>query len=164
MDFKGDLVAVGVFETMAALKKKMRRFFKNVLLQSNTIPSNTRGYSCLTDSFESQQSELETAHECCSATCSSSPDDVPEGSLAVYVGHERKRFVIPIPYLTNSVFQALLEKSAEEFGFRYEGGLRIACTPNVFENLLWWLQQEGTASQHVPAEVGQLLGYDHYFR
>lgn len=141
---------------MAALKKKMRRFFKNVLLQSSNI----------TYSFESsQQSELETsAHECCPATCSSSPDDVPEGSLAVYVGHERRRFVIPIPYLTNGVFQALLAKSAEEFGFRCDGGLRIACTPDVFENLLRWLQQGGTASQHVPAQVAQLLGLDHCFR
>lgn len=149
---------------MAALKKKMRRFFKNVLLQFCTIPSNARGYSYITNSFESQQSELETAHECYSTTCSSSPDDIPEGSLAVYVGHERRRFVIPISYLTNSVFQALLAKSAEEFGFRCDGGLRIACTPDVFENLVWYLQQEGAASQHVPAEVAQLLGFDNCFR
>lgn len=136
---------------MAALKKKkMCRFFKDVLqLQSSNIniPSNAHGYSCITNSLEeSQQSELETtAHECCcSATscCSSSPADVvPEGSLAVYVGHERRRFVIPIAYLANSVVQALLAKSAEEFGFRCDGGLRVACTPDVFENLLRWLQQ-----------------------
>lgn len=157
-DFIGGLVVVGVIETMASSKKKMSRFFKNVLLQSNPIPSNACGYSTITNSFESQQHELETADECCSARCYNSPDDVPEGSLAVYVGHDRRRFVIPIPYLTNSVFQALLAKSAEEFGFRCDGGLRIACTPDVFENLLWWLQQEGAASQLVPADVAQLVG------
>lgn len=142
----------------ASKKKKLSRFFKDVLLQSNNMPSSACGYSSIANSFESQQPELETGDECSSASCCNSPGDVPEGSLAVYVGHERRRFVIPIPYLTNSVFQALLAKSAEEFGFRCDGGLRIACAPDVFENLLWWLQQEGPMSQQVPAEVAELLG------
>lgn len=72
--------------------------------------------------------------------CSSAPADVPAGCLAVYVGKDRRRFVIPASYLTNSVFRALLAKSEEEFGFCCDGGLRIACTPDVFEHLLWWLE------------------------
>jgi len=78
---------------------------------------------------------------------SCAPADVPSGCLAVYVGKERRRFVIPTSYLTNNVFRALLAKSEEEFGFCCDGGLRIACTPDVFEHLLWWL--EGATSQFV---------------
>ncbi len=68
------------------------------------------------------------------------PLDVPAGCLAVYVGEERRRFVIETCYLKNQVFRALLAKSEEEFGFEFEGGLRIACCPDVFEHFMWWLE------------------------
>lgn len=73
-------------------------------------------------------------------SCAVPEPDIPAGCLAVYVGHERRRFVIPASYLTNTVFQSLLAKTAEEFGFRCDGGLRIACTPDVFEHYLWCLE------------------------
>lgn len=77
----------------------------------------------------------------CEDECwSSPPEDVPAGCLPVYVGEERRRFIIPTSYLTNSSFQALLAKSEEEYGLRCEGGLRIACPPDAFEHLLWSLQ------------------------
>jgi SAUR family protein len=89
--------------------------------------------------------------------CSSPPADVPAGCLAVYVGKERRRFVIPTSYLSNSVFRALLAKSEEEFGFCCDGGLRIACAPDVFEHLLWWL--EGATPEVGETEVvGQPAG------
>jgi len=81
--------------------------------------------------FHAYDSDVECA--------SSPPPDVPAGCLAVYVGRERRRFVIPTSHLSNSVFRALLAKSEEEFGFCCDGGLRIACAPDVFEHLLWWL-------------------------
>ncbi|XP_024373581.1 auxin-responsive protein SAUR72 [Physcomitrium patens] len=65
------------------------------------------------------------------------PSDVPEGYLAVYVGCERQRFVISADYLKHQMFKALLEKSAEEYGFEHKGGLPIACDVTYFENLLW---------------------------
>jgi SAUR family protein len=67
-------------------------------------------------------------------------DDVPAGCLAIYVGEERRRFVIETDYLKNHVFRALLAKSEEEFGFEFQGGLRLACCPDVFEHLMWWLE------------------------
>ncbi|KAG0579070.1 hypothetical protein M758_4G071500 [Ceratodon purpureus] len=77
----------------------------------------------------------------CEEECfSSPPQDVPAGCFPVYVGEERRRFVIPTSYLANSTFQALLAKSEEEYGLRCEGGLRIACPPDAFEHLLWSLQ------------------------
>lgn len=65
------------------------------------------------------------------------PDDIPQGYLAVYVGEERKRFVISTKYLNHQLFKALLKRSEEEFGFQNQGGLAIACEPVLFEHLLW---------------------------
>ena len=53
--------------------------------------------------------------------------DVPKGCLAVYVGEVlRRRFVVPISYLSEPAFQELLSQAEEEFGFVHsEGGLTI---------------------------------------
>ncbi|XP_059639098.1 auxin-responsive protein SAUR71-like [Cornus florida] len=61
---------------------------------------------------------------------------VPKGSLAVYVGPELRRFVIPATYLSMPDFQELMEKVAEEFGYEQEGGLRIPCEEEDFEEIL----------------------------
>lgn len=70
--------------------------------------------------------------------------DVPAGCLPVYVGQERRRFVIPTTHLSNNIFRALLAKSEEEYGLRCDGGLQIACAPDVFEHFLWWLEGDGS--------------------
>ncbi|KAF7810819.1 Auxin responsive SAUR protein [Senna tora] len=55
--------------------------------------------------------------------------EVPKGYLAVYVGEEMKRFVIPISYLNQPSFQELLNQAEEEFGYDHPmGGLRIPCS------------------------------------
>ncbi|KAF8069831.1 hypothetical protein N665_1131s0029 [Sinapis alba] len=44
----------------------------------------------------------------------------PKGFLAVYVGEDqvqKKRYIVPVSYLSQPSFQALLSKSEEEFGF-----------------------------------------------
>ncbi|KAF5755652.1 putative small auxin-up RNA [Helianthus annuus] len=63
--------------------------------------------------------------------------DVPKGHLAVYVGEEKKRrFVVPISYLEQPLFQNLLRESEEEFGFDHPmGGLTLACQEDVFFQL-----------------------------
>ncbi|KAG0590196.1 hypothetical protein M758_1G078300 [Ceratodon purpureus] len=64
------------------------------------------------------------------------PSDVPAGFLVVYVGEERRRFVIKAKVLKHETFRVLLEKSAEEFGYKHEGGLIIACDVAFFQHLL----------------------------
>ncbi|XAR51111.1 hypothetical protein NMG60_11005651 [Bertholletia excelsa] len=68
------------------------------------------------------------------------PLDVPKGYLAVYVGPELRRFIIPTSYLTRPVFKVLLEKVEEEFGFDHSGGLTIPCEIETFKYLLNYLE------------------------
>ncbi|KAK9280777.1 hypothetical protein L1049_003666 [Liquidambar formosana] len=66
----------------------------------------------------------------------SSLKEVPKGFLAVYVGSELRRFVIPASYLSMPDFMVLMERAAEEFGFEQEGGLRFPCEVEDFEEIL----------------------------
>ncbi|KAE9616472.1 putative small auxin-up RNA [Lupinus albus] len=68
--------------------------------------------------------------------------NVPKGHLAVYVGENHKRFVIPISYLNHPLFKDLLDWAEEEFGFNHPmGGLTIPCNENYFITLTSSLTQ-----------------------
>lgn len=60
--------------------------------------------------------------------------DVPKGFLAVYVGkNQKKRFLVPVSYLNQPLFQDLLSIAEEEFGFNYPmGALTIPCGEYTF--------------------------------
>ncbi|KAI4323759.1 hypothetical protein L6164_023340 [Bauhinia variegata] len=63
--------------------------------------------------------------------------NVPKGYLAVYVGENMKRFVIPISRLSQPSFQEFLSQAEEEFGFDHPmGGLTIPCSEDVFLSCL----------------------------
>nr|VDD33417.1 unnamed protein product [Brassica oleracea] len=52
-----------------------------------------------------------------------------------------KGYVVPISYLSQPSFQALLSKSEEEFGFDHPmGGLTIPCPEHIFINITSRLQ------------------------
>ncbi|KAI4299916.1 hypothetical protein L6164_033336 [Bauhinia variegata] len=64
--------------------------------------------------------------------------DVPKGHFAVYVGEEenKARFVVPLSYLKQPLFQDLLSRAEEEFGFDHPmGNLVIPCAVDDFVNL-----------------------------
>ncbi|CAL0329279.1 unnamed protein product [Lupinus luteus] len=64
---------------------------------------------------------------------SSKVADVPKGYIAVYIGEKVKRFVIPISYLNQPLFQVLLNQAEEEFGYDHPmGGLTIPCSEDIF--------------------------------
>ncbi|OMP05252.1 Auxin responsive SAUR protein [Corchorus olitorius] len=66
---------------------------------------------------------------------------VPKGHFAVYVGENQKRFVIPVSYLNQPLFQDLLGLSEDEFGYSHPtGGLRILCDEDMFLNVTSRLQ------------------------
>ncbi|CAH9125655.1 unnamed protein product [Cuscuta epithymum] len=60
----------------------------------------------------------------------------PKGHFVVYVGEERKRFVVPTMYLRNASFQKLLDEAAEEFDFQSPEGIVLPCHESVFHDLL----------------------------
>ncbi|KAK4354078.1 hypothetical protein RND71_026272 [Anisodus tanguticus] len=66
----------------------------------------------------------------------------PSGSLAVYIGHERRRFVIPTRFLNLPVFISLLDKAEEEFGFQLSGGLVLPCQVEFFMEILKLLDMD----------------------
>lgn len=70
------------------------------------------------------------------------PLDVPKGYLAVYVGPELRRFIIPTSYLSLPVFKVLLEKAEEEFGFDHKGGLTLPCEIETFKYLLQCMEHD----------------------
>ncbi|KAI8021014.1 Indole-3-acetic acid-induced protein ARG7 [Camellia lanceoleosa] len=63
--------------------------------------------------------------------------DAPKGHFAVYVGEkEKNRFVVPLSYLKHPLFQDLLRKAEEEYGFDHPmGGLTIPCSEDAFLNV-----------------------------
>ncbi|XP_030467757.1 protein SMALL AUXIN UP-REGULATED RNA 51-like [Syzygium oleosum] len=61
---------------------------------------------------------------------------VPKVYLAVCVGEELERFVIPTHFLGHAAFGFLLRKAEEEFGFQQTGVLRIPCIVPVFQSVV----------------------------
>ncbi|CAK7345552.1 unnamed protein product [Dovyalis caffra] len=66
----------------------------------------------------------------------------PPGYLAVYVGMQEKRFLIPTRFLNLPVFVGLLKKTEEEFGFKCKGGLVLLCEVEFFEEVLRLLEKD----------------------
>ncbi|KAI3990325.1 hypothetical protein MKX01_037664 [Papaver californicum] len=67
---------------------------------------------------------------------------VPKGFLAVCVGREMKRFIIPTEFLAHRAFEMLLREAEEEFGFQHEGILRIPCEVCVFQRILKMVEEK----------------------
>ncbi|XP_038899517.1 auxin-responsive protein SAUR71-like [Benincasa hispida] len=84
-------------------------------------------------------------------------DVVPKGYLAVCVGKELKRFVIPTHYLTHQAFRILLQEAEEEFGFHQQGVLQIPCHVSVFEDILNTVQQQNH-NQFAPSD-NEIIGF-----
>ncbi|XP_057545502.1 indole-3-acetic acid-induced protein ARG7-like [Amaranthus tricolor] len=71
------------------------------------------------------------------ASISQVPADVPPGHVAVNVGMNGRRFIIRASYLNHPLFQNLLRKAEEEFGFdNNEGPICIPCDESMFEETL----------------------------
>ncbi|AES71923.1 SAUR-like auxin-responsive family protein [Medicago truncatula] len=69
--------------------------------------------------------------------------NVPKGYLAVYIGEQMKRFVIPTSYLNQASFQNLLSQAEEEFGYdhpingRHHNSLHRRCFLAYYFSLQW---------------------------
>ncbi|OMO61954.1 Auxin responsive SAUR protein [Corchorus capsularis] len=75
--------------------------------------------------------------------------EVRKGYLAVSVGEEQKRFIIPTEYLSHPAFHILLREAEEEFGFQQAGILRIPCQVSVFESILKMVEEKKDYSNSI---------------
>lgn len=114
---------------------------------SRGLLKTVKSFGKRSSSYEYLADEDDSPSKMRSGSRSRLPDDIPQGYLAVYVGNERKRFVISTQYLSHHLFKALLKKSEEEFGFEHQGGLPIACEPDLFEHLLWLIGTNSPAAE-----------------
>ncbi|KAJ7945183.1 Auxin-responsive protein [Quillaja saponaria] len=64
----------------------------------------------------------------------------PKGHFVVYVGDELKRFIVPLSYLKNPIFQKLLEKAAEEYGFNSHRSIVLPCDEIDFQRVADYLE------------------------
>ncbi|XP_030443453.2 indole-3-acetic acid-induced protein ARG7 [Syzygium oleosum] len=74
---------------------------------------------------------------CCGAAATTL--DAPGGRVRVRVGRRSDvpcELVVEASHLNHPLFEDLLRSSEEEFGFSYDGALRIACEPDAFRHLL----------------------------
>lgn len=67
---------------------------------------------------------------------SPSATTTPTGTFAVYVGDERRRFVVPTGYLSHPLFRMLLDKAYNEFGFEQKSGLVVPCSVAAFQEVV----------------------------
>eukprot|EP01018_Ginkgo_biloba_P010688 Gb_31882 [translate_table: standard] len=67
---------------------------------------------------------------------------VPQGFVAIYVGEEQKRFVIPLVYLHHPFITRLLMEAETVFGYVANGPLRIPCDVDDFEQVKWLIDRE----------------------
>ncbi|KAG2703227.1 hypothetical protein I3843_06G120500 [Carya illinoinensis] len=85
----------------------------------------------------SKQNLQNTSSSTSSSQATSKAIDVPKGYFPVYVGEsQKKRFVVPISYLSQPSFQDLLIQAEEEYGYNHPlGALTIPCKEDIFLDL-----------------------------
>ncbi|KAK9928566.1 hypothetical protein M0R45_025696 [Rubus argutus] len=81
------------------------------------------------------------------------------GHVRVYVGRDVDtmcKFEMEANYLNHPLFQSLLQLSAEqEFGYSYDGALRIACDIHLFQYLLRLLETANPSAHYM--ELSDLI-------
>ncbi|KAA8518563.1 hypothetical protein F0562_016037 [Nyssa sinensis] len=85
---------------------------------------------------DGQPSHYEYLLRDCEDQGSSPSAKTPTGFLAIYVGEERERFVVPTGYLSHPLFKMLLEKAYNEFGFEQRSGLVVPCSVSTFQEVV----------------------------
>ncbi|KAK8516178.1 hypothetical protein V6N13_025689 [Hibiscus sabdariffa] len=67
----------------------------------------------------------------------------PDGCFSVYVGPQRKRFVVKTEMANHPLFKLLLEDAELEYGFCSEGPLLLPCEVDLFYKVLAEIDDNG---------------------
>ncbi|GAU16155.1 hypothetical protein TSUD_297850 [Trifolium subterraneum] len=128
------------------------------------MPINLNGSNAAYHSF--RRTKTMTTHEKPLLIEAGEPSDgskktskVPKGYIAVYVGLEFRRFVIPISFLSMPELKDLMDDVAEEFGSDYhaDGALHIPCDEDYFRNVLihCFATQRRVSSKNYKIKLGK---------
>ncbi|KAF9621677.1 hypothetical protein IFM89_030308 [Coptis chinensis] len=63
-----------------------------------------------------------------------------KGNFFVYTS-DKKRFMIPLVYLTNDIIRGLLKMAEEEFGLPTDGPITLPCDANFVEYIISMVQR-----------------------
>ncbi|GAB2219216.1 hypothetical protein Droror1_Dr00006847 [Drosera rotundifolia] len=132
MDDHGEGKLTGIRQ-IVRLKELLHKW-QSVTLNTNSRPRGGGISPEVSRRLMSTNSTCDSDEEGCHSP--EPPPDVPKGYLAVYVGQELRRFIIPTSYLSHHLFKMLLEKAEEEYGFDHNGALTIPCEIETFKYLL----------------------------
>ncbi|KAL5713680.1 hypothetical protein ACHQM5_015734 [Ranunculus cassubicifolius] len=78
------------------------------------------------------------------------PTDLPQGHVRVYVGKETLcKFELDANYLNHPLFENLLDLSVDEFGYSYDGAVRIPCEIDLFQHVLELLQSRNPTAHYM---------------
>ncbi|ERN11472.1 hypothetical protein AMTRI_Chr03g138050 [Amborella trichopoda] len=84
------------------------------------------------------------------------PIDIPKGYINVCVGKQVPfKFVLEANYLNHPLVENLLDLSVEEYGYSYDGALRIDCEVEVFVYLIELLKTRNPSAHYM--ELSDLL-------
>nr|XP_004249437.1 auxin-responsive protein SAUR71-like [Solanum lycopersicum] len=98
---------------------------KKLAKKAKAITSPTHEYFLIKDNKSNEEWSLANPNS-----------TIPIGNLAIYVGEERERFIVPTSYLSHPLFTILLEKTYNEFGFDQTNGLVVPCSVNAFQEVV----------------------------
>ncbi|KAF2304148.1 hypothetical protein GH714_028063 [Hevea brasiliensis] len=137
MDDNGGSKVTGIRQ-IVRLKEILQKWQSITIGLKATTPQQSNTHGGISPAINKRLTNIKNCCDSDDESCHSPglPPDVPKGYLAVYVGQELRRFIIPTSCLSHFLFKALLDKSEEEFGFDHSGGLTIPCEIETFKFLM----------------------------
>uniref|UniRef100_A0A7N0TX66 Small auxin up regulated protein n=1 Tax=Kalanchoe fedtschenkoi TaxID=63787 RepID=A0A7N0TX66_KALFE len=139
---------------------KLQRILKKCRKLADSIENNSNGNNSGKGSNKRMKFLKRTLSFTDSSRIAGEPRSgtVPKGYLALCVGNDMKRFIIPTEYLCHEAFKILLTEAEEEFGFQQEGVLRLPCDEFVFEDALKAIRKKPSVILKHQSRAGEAKG------
>ncbi|KAL7092246.1 hypothetical protein ACP275_12G153900 [Erythranthe tilingii] len=109
----------------------MKKLAKKVKVVGNADIEQSSYHECLLIRDYEDEGGAATA-----PTTTGAAATTPTGTFVVYVGEDRRRFVLPTGYLSHPLIKILLEKASNEFGFDQRNGLVFPCSVGAFQEVI----------------------------
>lgn len=100
---------------------------KSFTIGTSTSYSNTRSIMSLDDDQEPKKMKNKKK---------SASQVTPDGCFTVYVGPERRRFVVRTEFANHPLFRMLLEDAESEYGYNTQGPISLPCEVDLFYKVL----------------------------